>query len=168
MKRSWVVDTNLIVDWCLWELADSTQEGLSQRATTQFSVLRIADHRRSFERSLEVAASVRVAQPTLIEVGLTLQRLLSSRHRGSVDRLGPQVVLAGLRFLERFRVEAVHIAEELLRGELRHEHGPGDAVLVAALEKDASLLTSDKNLWRWCRNKDIAATHFLDGDLRAD
>lgn len=165
MRRSWVVDTGLIVDWCLWHLADHGPDGLRIRATQRFSVLTLPDHRTVLEETLRSGKAVVVNQVTILEAGLRLQDLLSTKHRGPSDHLSPELVRAALAFFERFQVTTPRIERSMFRREVLDAYGPGDAVLVASL-RDCSLLTADLDLWCWCREHDVDCVHFKQGELR--
>ncbi len=165
MTRQWLLDTNLVVDWCLWHLAEDTQqEGISKRAAERLRVMRTRPAVEAFERHLR-GTSVSLAQPTLLEVGGCLRRLLSSAHSGTEDRLNKPILRVGLRFLERFGAELLPVREQALDQDVVREQDYGDAVVLGALGKGRRLLTADKRLWLWCRNRRLSAAHFVDGDL---
>lgn len=165
MTRQWLLDTNLVVDWCLWHLAEDTQhEGIAKRATQRLRVMKDRTIVETFERHLR-GASVSLAQPTLLEVGGCLWRILSSAHSGTEDRLNKPILRVGLRFLERFGAELLPVREQALNQDAVREQDYGDAIVIGALGQGRRLLTADKRLWLWCRNRKLSAAHFVDGDF---
>ena len=159
---NWLVDTQLIADWCLWQLADepdSTRRVV--RAPATFSVLRVRPDLQAFERELG-RSRVLLAQSVLVEASGVVRREISNAHRGTVDRRTEPVVRVALRFTDRFKAEIVLVAEAAADKELRQLNSRGrgqerpfdlgDAALIAALSTDRVLLTADKPLRDHCVN----------------
>lgn len=165
MTRQWLLDTNVVVDWCLWELAEDTRRpGIAAHAATRLRGMKTKPVFESFETHLSNSRGVALAEPTLLEVGARLQDLLRHPHRGKEDRLNGPIVETGVRFLERFNVELLRVRRAELDSKAIREHDFGDAVVVSALKKRC-LMTADRDLWLWCRNRRLSACHFADGEL---
>ena len=165
MTRLWLLDTNVVVDWCLWELAEDTRRpGIAKHAATRLRCMKTKPAVESFESHLSKSRGVALAQPTLLEIGARLQDLLRHPHRGTEDRLNEPILECGLRFLERFNVELLGVRKAELDSKAIRDHDLGDAVVVSVLKKRC-LMTADKDLWLWCRNKRLTACYFADGEL---
>ncbi|MHB8875097.1 MAG: hypothetical protein ACYC8T_15535 [Myxococcaceae bacterium] len=158
----WLVDTQLIADWCLWELADephSTRRIV--RAAATYSVLRVRRDLKAFVRKLE-RSGVLLAESVLVEVSGVVRRELSNAHKGTVDRLNEPVVRMILRFTNRFSATVIRVTEADADAALRRlnsrrggQEKPfdfGDASLIAALSEDRVLLTADEPLRNHCVN----------------
>jgi predicted nucleic acid-binding protein len=158
--KHWLVDTQLIADWCLWQLADERhRKRRIERAATALSVLPDRAVLRAFEREL---GRSRVLVPTnvLVEVSGVVRRVLGNAHKGTLDRLNELVVRVSLRFADRFKIEVVGVTEDEADTALsilnsRNPPKPfdlGDAALLAALtsSKGRSLLTADIRLRDHC------------------
>lgn len=173
----WLLDTQLLVDWCLWALADDPEGagGWAARANNARSVLRTGRDRDGLVRFLE-RRSVAVAEHTFVEAGGVLRRLLTREHRGQQDRLNEPIVRSVLRFTERFPVHHVRVKEDSAAAALRELNDPlspaerfdlGDAALLAAVSGDRRLVTADFSLYQRCSSdgrKDVFL--FEKGDVR--
>lgn len=163
MISGWVVDTQLMVDWCLWALGDDTSDGsMGEAATQQVSKLRLSTHRDSLERHLN-PENVLLAASVLVETAVVLRRLLGRASLpGPGDRLNEPIVRATQRFIEHFKVtfvktteaEATKCLNRLNRYVLRVESEKpidfGDAALIATLSGQRKLLTADERLFSRC------------------
>lgn len=165
----WLVDTNLVVDWCLWDLAEKNY----QRPATHLSVLRDRVHLRSFEGHL-VQAQVLLSAPTFAEAAQRLRRLLEHSHRGEEDRLNEPLLRALVRFLDRFSVRElrcvseaeVELARRELNGSGEAAFDFGDAALLATSGPETRLITSDKALFKRCATlRPRSAFWFDKGDV---
>lgn len=154
---SWLVDTQLVADWLLWNLAD--ESGPTARATS-FSALRIRTDLQAFERQLS-NARVLLALSVIVEATSVIRREVGHPHRGTRERLNEPVVRSVIRFSERFRPEIIQVSEDQAGRQLaklndgvdaRNRFDLGDAALVAALESGRRLLTADAPLRNRCVN----------------
>jgi hypothetical protein len=149
----WLLDTNLLVDWCLWTLADDHRDrARAERAQNQLSILRTAPARDTFARWLRLGKVV-VATSTIAETAHRLGRLLAHRNAGDADRLNEPVIRSLVRFEDAFRPVFVRVEEERAN---REHHRPGfgcdfgDACLISILDQNRTLMTSDRPLWEAC------------------
>lgn len=154
---NWLVDTQLVADWVLWNHADDAR---STARATSFSALRIRTDLQAFERLLS-NARVLLALSVVVEAAGVIRRELGHPHRGLGERLNEPVVRSMIRFSERFKPEIVQVSEgqagrqlaKLNQGvEARSRFDLGDAALVAALEGERRLLTADAPLRTRCVN----------------
>ena len=161
--RRWLVDTQLIADWCLWQLADEThQKRRVERAADGLPVLTDRGALDALKREL-AKATVVVATNVLVEVSGVLWRRLRHGHRGDTDRLNEKILRTTFRFADRYNTEVVAVTEEEAEEELKEMNRKtppkpfdlGDAALLAVLKRkdaDCSLLTSDSGLVDHCFN----------------
>lgn len=162
MINGWVVDTQLMVDWCLWALSDHAPGSIGEAATQQLSKLRLRPHRDSLERHLN-PENVLLAGSVLVETALVLRRRLGrAQVQDASERINEPIVRATHRFMERFKVtfvkateaEAAKCMNKLNRDALDSEKPIdfGDGALVATLSGERRLLTADERLFDRCVN----------------
>lgn len=161
MIGGWLVDTQLLVDWCLWALSEAPNAGpLGDLATRNLSKLRYRTHFEAFEHYLK-PKKVLLAGSALVEAGGVLQNLLGhSHHPRGEERRNEPIVRATLQFTDHFNATLVNATEaEATKSLSKLNRGLapetklidfGDAALIAALNGERRLLTADGPLFTRC------------------
>lgn len=160
MIRGWLVDTQLVIDWFLWDLANHPHRPVA-RAAQALSVLKLRTDIDAFERHLDPSrVRVLLSASVFAEAANRLYAKLSNPHRGGEDRVNEHMVRACLRFTGHFNPVSVTVTEaeaEKAMRKLNSENEKlekridlGDAALFAALGEERMLLTADEPFFRRC------------------
>lgn len=162
MARFWVVDTNLVVDWCLFEMAEQSNDPALATIAQRLRYLPLAIYRDAFVEQLRTRR-VAMPLPVAVETGWVSHRLIG---RGvSTDFLET----VG-QFIEQIPVEVIrteHLpAATLMRSATFTPASYSDASLVVLAEMlsqerhEPTILTGEQHLVVWCAQNRVAAERF--------
>lgn len=161
MARYWVIDTNLLVDWCIFEMAEADPNLDLGQTVQRLQFLSLAIYRDFLIEKLgeRRATTSHVAGAETGWVGHRLLRRGTSHHfLEAFHRLCHRHQIA-IREPDYERVN------ELAR-DPQFAQGHADASLVVLSEEcqrdghEPTILTGERALERWCAMNDVSAERF--------
>lgn len=162
MARFWVVDTNLLVEWCLFEMAEQSDDRVLATIAQKLQHLPLAIYRDSFVDQLRTRR-VAIPQPITLETGWVGHRLVgrgpSSGFLETAGRLLDQLAVA-IVSTEHASVERLSASADFT------PRSYADASLVVLAEglrtegHEPTILTGERDLVAWCAQNRVSAERF--------
>lgn len=161
MASFWVVDTNLLVDWCIFELAERGRPGSFERAVQRLQYVRLAIERDALRQILRQRRAA-ITPQIAVETGWVAHRLLGGGP-------SPEFVRAFHRICDEanIQIEETSLSEvQTLASDPAFGLGHVDASLVTLVNRlrwadhEPILFSGERRLIQWCEENNVPAQRF--------